>query len=186
MCRSRPVPSDNCQAIYHCEPSAIDVNRIHKGTQILSFSKAASFVFSTCPSHFVAARVSDWTFSHVYVSTVWCFGGYHYHLTFWAFAPLRSYFSVTICPSFCPNLLSILSIVFSTHLLKDGHLWRLSLPSLPLSSALLYSFVHNAFYTRNSLILCFWSSDWNRKSRYHVSAVVAPWPTQVFGTEQSK
>lgn len=79
MCRSRPEPSDNCQAICHREPSAMDVNRIHKGTWILFFSKAASFVFSTYPSHFVTARVSDWTVSHVYVSTEWCFGGYHYH-----------------------------------------------------------------------------------------------------------
>lgn len=73
MCRSRPVPSDNCQAICHREPGATDVNRIHKGTQILLFSKAASFVFSTYPSHLVAARVSDWT-----VSPVRWFGEYHY------------------------------------------------------------------------------------------------------------
>lgn len=34
-------------------------------------------------------------------------------------------------PLFGPSLMSILSIVFSTRLLKDGHLWRPPLPSLP-------------------------------------------------------
>lgn len=78
MCRSRPVPSDNCQAICHREPGATDVNRIQKGTQILLFSKAASFVFSTYPSHLVAARVSDWTGHDWTVSPVRWFGEYHY------------------------------------------------------------------------------------------------------------
>lgn len=107
-------------------------------------------------------------------------------LTFWAFAPLRSYFSVTICPSFVPIWCLFFPWLFQLIYSKmatygDCH----SLPCL-LSSALLYSFVHNAFYTRNALTLCFWSSDWNRKNRCPVSAVVAPWPAQVFGTGQSK